>query len=122
MGSTRRPRASWPKLPAARVVSIADPSGRAGGRAARAAGRYARLIVGCETVEQVRAAPARAEIAIRISASITGRDPAIGAVLDGSGHRRSRFGLDGERLHAALRELARAPADGPSGSTFTTGR
>lgn len=71
------------------VLSIADPSGRA---AESAAGWRGRLIVSCETVEQVEAAPVRAEIAIRISASIAGRDPAVGAVLDGSGHRRSRFG------------------------------
>lgn len=73
------------------ILSVADPSGRAAAAAARWPGR---LIVGCETVAQVEAAPARAEIAIRLSASLTGRDPAIGAVLDGSGHRRSRFGLD----------------------------
>ncbi|MFN0252117.1 MAG: hypothetical protein ACKV2T_34900 [Kofleriaceae bacterium] len=52
------------------------------------------MIVGCETAAQVERAPAHAEIAIRISASITGCDPAIGAVLDGTGHRRSRFGID----------------------------
>ena len=78
-------------LPAARILSIADPTGRA---AEAAAAHRGRLIVSCETVEQVRAAPAHAEIAIRISSSVTARDPAVGAVLDGSGHRRSRFGLD----------------------------
>lgn len=83
--------------PAARVLSIADPSGRA---AQAASGWRGRLIVSCETTEQVRAAPAHAEIALRISASLTGRDPAIGAVLDGSGHRRSRFGLE-DRAHVA---------------------
>jgi diaminopimelate decarboxylase len=40
-----------------------------------------------------------------VSASITGRDPAVGAVLDGSGHRRSRFGLEDRE---AIAELARA--------------
>jgi diaminopimelate decarboxylase len=75
------------ELPAAKVLSIADPTGRAIGRADR-------VIVSCETTEQVRAAPASVEIAIRISASITGRDPAIGAILDGTGHRRSRFGVE----------------------------
>jgi len=74
----------------ARVLSIADPSGRA---MHAAEGWRGRLIVSCETVDQICAAPAHAEIGIRISASITGRDPAVGAVLDGSGHRRSRFGL-----------------------------
>lgn len=94
------------ELPPARVVSIVDPSGRAGAEAVRAA----RVIVGCETVEQVAAAPAHAEIAIRISASLTGRDPAVGAVQDGSGHRRSRFGVDVDpaRQRAAIAELARA--------------
>ncbi len=85
-------------VPAGRTLSIADPSGAAIAHAPR----DGRLIVSCETVEQVRAAPAHADIAIRISASITGRDPAVGAVLDGSGHRRSRFGLDDRTAVAAL--------------------
>lgn len=91
----------------ATVLSVADPTGRA---IAAAAGWRGRLIVGCETVDQVQAAPPGAEIAIRISVSLTGRDPAIGAVADGTGHRRSRFGLDVEpvRLRAAIAELARA--------------
>lgn len=102
-------------LPATRVLSIADPTGRAHASADRHRGR---LIVGCETPAQIASAPPHAEIAIRISASITGRDPAIGAVLDGSGHRRSRFGLDarcvddpaglGERDHEGPRALASA--------------
>jgi diaminopimelate decarboxylase len=89
------------------VLSVADPSGRAAEVAAAWPGR---LIVSCETADQVRAAPPGAEIAIRVSASLTGRDPAIGAVLDGSGHRRSRFGLDGDaaELGAAIGELAQA--------------
>lgn len=94
-------------VPASKVVSIVDPSGRAGASAgASASGR--RLIVGCETAEQVVAAPCDAEIAIRVSASITGRDPAVGAVQDGSGHRRSRFGLerDATETIAAMREAA----------------
>lgn len=95
------------EVPAARVISIVDPAGHAVGDA-----RCARLLVGCETAAQVAAAPARAEIAIRISASITGRDPAIGAVQDGSGHRRSRFGVDDA---AAIAELARAAAGRPVG-------
>ncbi len=78
-------------LPAARILSIADPTGRAAHEATTHGGR---LIVSCETLDQVRAAPAHAEIAIRISSSVTGRDPAVGAVLDGSGHRRSRFGIE----------------------------
>jgi diaminopimelate decarboxylase len=73
------------------VLSIVDPGGAA---SALARDVKRRLIVGCETIEQVHAAPAGAEIAIRVSASLTGRDPAIGALLDGTGHRRSRFGLE----------------------------
>src|SRR5512144_802085 len=53
------------------TVSIADPTGRAG--AALAAATARRAIVGCESAAQVRAAPAHAEIAIRLSASLTGR-------------------------------------------------
>jgi diaminopimelate decarboxylase len=77
-----------------RIISICDPSGRAMGSARR-------LIVSVETPAQLAAA-GDAEIAIRISASITGRDPAVGAVLDGSGHRRSRFGLEDRAAVAAL--------------------
>ena len=94
-------------IPQGAIVSIADPTG-----AAIVAARGGRVIVSCETVAQVKAAPARAEIAIRISASITGRDPAIGAVLDGSGHRRSRFGLDDR---AQIAELVAAAAGRPIG-------
>jgi diaminopimelate decarboxylase len=96
------------------ILSIADPSGRAIAEAARWRGR---LIVSCETVAQVVAAPRHAEIALRISASITGSDPAIGAVLDGTGHRRSRFGLDVApvELGRAIGELARAAAPRPIG-------
>lgn len=97
-----------------RVLSVADPSGAA---AALAGGWPGRLVVSCETVEQVRAAPERAEIAIRLSASLTGRDPAVGAVLEGSGHRRSRFGLDVAPAHmrAAIAELAGAAGRRPVG-------
>lgn len=81
------------------ILSVADPSG-----ATRPAWQ-GRLIVGCETVAQVQAAPANAEVAIRVSASITGSDPAVGAILDGSGHRRSRFGVETREeimaIHAA---------------------
>jgi len=96
------------------VLSVADPSGRA---VAAAAGWRGRLIVSCETAAQARAAPPGAEIAIRISASLTGRDPAIGAVLEGSGHRRSRFGLDVDpaRRREAIGEIARAAHPRPVG-------
>lgn len=95
--------------PAARVLSIADPSGRA---AAAATSWRGRLIVSCETVDQVRAAPSHAEIALRISASLTRSDPAIGAVLDGSGHRRSRFGLEDR---AEVQAMIAAAAGRPVG-------
>jgi len=86
------------EAPAAKLMSIVDPTGAA--IAETPSGT--RVIVGCETVEQVNAAPAHAEIAIRISASITSRDPAVGALVEGSGHRRSRFGLDDRAQIAGL--------------------
>jgi diaminopimelate decarboxylase len=79
----------------ARIISIADPTGSANDASCE------RLIVVCETVEQVARAPARAEIAIRVSMSVAGRDPAVGAV-ESSGHRRSRFGLETREEIAAL--------------------
>jgi diaminopimelate decarboxylase len=89
------------ELPPARVLSIADPTGRTGDARAQ------RVIVGCETVDQVERAPASAEIAVRVSASIAGRDPAVGAILDGaSGHRRSRFGVERAEQLAALAAAA----------------
>jgi diaminopimelate decarboxylase len=100
--------------PRGAILSVADPSGRA---AAAAASWPGRLIVGCETEAQVRAAPPRAEIAIRLSASLTGRDPAVGAVLEGSGRRRSRFGIDVDPagMRDAIGRLARAAAPRPVG-------
>jgi diaminopimelate decarboxylase len=89
------------EAPPVSIVSIVDPSGEAIAHAPASG----RVIVGCETVAQVHAAPAHAEIAIRISASLTERDPAIGTVLEGSGRRRSRFGLDDP---GHVRELVRA--------------
>lgn len=86
------------------LLSIFDP----GGAAVAHAPSTRRVIVGCENVEQIRAAPAHAEVAIRISASITGRDPAIGALLEGTGHRNSRFGVS---TREEISELLRA-ADG----------
>ena len=90
---------------ASAIVSVADPTGLAIARA-----RAARVIVACETIEQVAAAPPGAAIAIRISASLTERDPAIGAIHDGDGRRRSRFGLDDPAQIAALAAAARADA------------
>ena len=96
------------------IVSVADPTGAAIATAASARGARethgARFILSCETPEQAATAPAHAEIAIRISASLLGRDPAIGAVLDGTGRRRSRFGLDDAaavaRVRAATQQVA----------------
>ncbi len=94
--------ASYGELAAAKkLISIADPTGRTGDAAP------AGSIVSVETPAQLARVPAHAAIAIRISASITGRDPAIGAVLDGSGHRRSRFGLSDRGTIAELANLAR---------------
>ena len=72
------------------VLSIVDPSGASIAHAPTSR----RILVGCETVAQVTHAPPHAEIAIRVSASLTGRDPAVGALLEGSGRRRSRFGVE----------------------------
>jgi diaminopimelate decarboxylase len=96
------------------ALSVADPSGAAAEAAASWPGR---LVVSCETAAQVRAAPLHAAIAIRLSASLTLRDPAVGAVLEGSGRRRSRFGLDVTPAHtrAGIAELARAAGSRPVG-------
>ncbi len=101
-------------VPSGAIVSICDPSGLALGYAPAST----RVIASIETPAQLAAAPAHAEIAIRISASITGRDPAVGAILDGSGHRRSRFGLDdrapprdGDRARDAIAELVGLAGD-----------
>ncbi|HET9992231.1 MAG TPA: hypothetical protein VFQ65_27055, partial [Kofleriaceae bacterium] len=56
-------------MPAARMISICDPSGRA-----VATAPAARTIASIETPAQLAAAAPSAELAIRISASITGRD------------------------------------------------
>ena len=83
------------------LLSIADPTGRCASAAPPGA------IVSVETLDQLARVPAHAAIAIRISASITGRDPAIGTILDGSGHRRSRFGISDRSAIAELATLAR---------------
>ena len=88
------------KLPA-RIISIADPTGAAQDATCE------RLIVVCETPDQIAAAPARAEIAIRVSMSVAGRDPAIGAI-ESAGHRRSRFGVETREQIAALHRAAGA--------------
>jgi ornithine decarboxylase len=96
------------------ALSVADPSGAAAEAAASWPGR---LVIGCETAAQVRAAPPHAAIAIRLSASLTLRDPAVGGVLEGSGRRRSRFGLDVAPAHmrAGIAELASAAGARPIG-------
>jgi diaminopimelate decarboxylase len=82
-----------------KIISICDPTGRT----VPVAGS-GRTIVSIETLAQLAKVPPHAEVAIRISASITGRDPAVGAILDGSGHRRSRFGISERAEVAALVE------------------
>ncbi|CAN5541015.1 hypothetical protein BH11MYX1_BH11MYX1_30170 [soil metagenome] len=82
-------------------ISIADPTGRCASDAPPGSS------VSVETPGELARVPAHAAIAIRISASITGRDPAIGAILDGSGHRRSRFGISDRVAIAELAALAR---------------
>jgi diaminopimelate decarboxylase len=81
------------------IISCADPTGRTHASAPR-------VIVSCETPEQAAAAPAGADVAVRVSASIAGRDPALGAVLDGTGRRRSRFGLETTEQIAVVRAAA----------------
>ncbi len=83
------------------LISIADPTGRCTGDAPPGA------IVSIETPDQLARVPLHAGVAIRISASITGRDPAIGAILEGTGHRRSRFGLSDPVAIAELASRAR---------------
>lgn len=88
-----------------RIVSVADPTLRASIPSPTWVGnptptsdlekQFAsrRAMVDVDHPRQIAQLGEQVEIAARISASITGRDPAIGAVLDGSGHRRSRFGI-----------------------------
>ncbi|MBV8755638.1 MAG: hypothetical protein JO257_00085 [Deltaproteobacteria bacterium] len=97
-----------------RILSIADPTGAAIAAIANPAGTIAgssakaRVICVCETPEQAAAAPRDAEIAVRVSASLLGRDPAMGAVLDGSGRRRSRFGDETREAIGFVRAAAGA--------------
>jgi diaminopimelate decarboxylase len=100
-----------------RIASIADPTGTATADAAHWPGR---TIIGCDTAEQVAhvvAAAPRAEIAIRLSASLTDRDHAVGGILEGSGRRRSRFGLDVDpaRRRDSIVAMSRAAVGRPIG-------
>ena len=56
------------------IVSVGDPRGVTAATAPPAAGWRGRLIIGCETPDQVAAAPAHAEIAIRLSLGATPSD------------------------------------------------
>ncbi len=98
-----------PHLRADHVVSIADPSRRA----LAAPPLPVRTLASCESpaaLAELLGVP-HLELAARVSASITGKDPAIGAVQSGHGHYRSRFGLDAapehlEHARAELRAMA----------------
>lgn len=98
-----------------RTISIADPTGAA--LAAATATSAPRVIASCDSLAQIAAAPASVAIALRLSASAGGRDPAIGAAQDGGGYRRSRFGVDVDpaRRRATLAELGQAAAGRPLG-------
>jgi diaminopimelate decarboxylase len=81
---------------AGRLVSITDPSGRAGDVPA------GDLVITVESAAQIAVAPPRARLAIRLAAShlVPGPD-AVGGVLEDTGRRTSRFGVrpgdDGSR-------------------------
>jgi diaminopimelate decarboxylase len=69
----------------ARMISITDPTGAAGGGDAW---------ITCEDPARAAAAPAGARLAIRFAAShLVPGDDAVGGVLEGSGRRTSRFGV-----------------------------
>ncbi len=101
-----------------RILSIADPTGRTLTELPR--DRAARTLVSCDSAATLAAALAagpHVEPALRLSSSLTGRDPALGAVQSGQGHHRSRFGLDlgpGDD-NAALVELVRLANGRPLG-------
>jgi diaminopimelate decarboxylase len=71
-----------------RLVSITDPSGRAGEVPA------GDLVITVESAAQAAAAPSRARLAIRLAASHLVPGPeAVGGVLEDTGRRTSRFGI-----------------------------
>jgi diaminopimelate decarboxylase len=86
-----------------RIVSVADPTLRAS-RPTPLASR--RAMVDVDHPGQVTQLDEQVDVAVRISASITGRDPAIGAVLDGTGHRRSRFGVSSAEELRAIAQVS----------------
>lgn len=113
------------------ALSITDPTTRAVGalgspdapeapeapeaRDAAASNSAAPPIISCESLEQLehalRTAPAtapRAQLAVRLSSSLLGRDRAVGSIQSGDGHHRSRFGVDVDpaRARALLAEMA----------------
>lgn len=103
---------------APRLLSIADPTGLT--LAKLPPNRTARTLVSCDSAATLAAALAagpHVEPALRLSASLTGRDPALGSVQSGQGHHRSRFGVDlcpGDD-NAALAELVRLANGRPLG-------
>jgi diaminopimelate decarboxylase len=72
---------------AGHLVSVTDPSGRAGDGGGE-------LVVTVESAAQAAAAPARARLAIRLAASHLVPGPeAVGGVVEDTGRRTSRFGI-----------------------------
>lgn len=107
--------ARWPHLTAA------DGREELGDADARAP---ARCVISCEDPDALTLALQRcprAQLALRLSASLCGRSEASGSVQSGQGHHRSRFGVDaapdgGAHLRASLTALvaqARAHAVTP---------
>lgn len=120
-------------LTARHTLSITDPTGRAASaredqqlatsaeaatpeprqRASAAAGAS---IVSCESLEQLERAlidAPHAQLAVRLSSSLLGRDRAVGSIQRGDGHHRSRFGVDvdPERARALVAQMAARAAE-----------
>jgi diaminopimelate decarboxylase len=101
-----------PLLDARHSLSITDPTGRA--VAPHAAPQAP--IVSCESMEQLeealRSAP-HAQLAVRLSSSLLGRDRAVGSIQSGDGHHRSRFGVDVDpaRARGLLAQMAARAAE-----------
>jgi diaminopimelate decarboxylase len=118
VASTGELEAVRPLLGARHALSVTDPTGRAAAQLAAAplAGEGQRpesgpSIVSCESLEQLERALAvapHAQLAVRLSSSLLGRDRAVGSIQSGDGHHRSRFGVDvdPERARALVAAMA----------------